>query len=712
MPGCRNDEPVKRPLIDTVATNNMGVNIHFYEGTEKDWRMIKEAGINLVRMDVNWSGVEKERGIYDFSNMDKLFEKLSQNRMRVLLILNYGNKLYDDGNAPYTDEGREAFARFVKALAERYKNNDIIWELWNEPNLNKFWRPQSNVDDYMKWSRKAVSTIRLVDPDALIVGPASSTIDFGFLEPCFRQGFLDLVDGITVHPYRGPNRNPETANAECQLLKALIEKYKPANKTISVLSGEWGYNTTVMTRKTQGKFLPRQWLANLSAGVPFSIWYDWHDDGKDPDEPEHNFGTVTWDYQPKPAYSSMKQLFTKLKGYKFLTTVDAGKENDHVLLFENNGEFKIAFWTTGQKHVVTIDLTGGSNFLDLPLTDMPDYVSLPSDKVWWALVSKKISNMSSEEADKIVHTVLTGNTPNNELANLLSSGISAGDRIGYSLLMQLSDKVSPENALKIYHFILKSNAGIKTKKYAVKGVMVIGSEDDMDDVKSMASVPGLEKDVSNCLVFRAYDLAEKGEKSKAKEMLMLGIKGSPAVFFVNRTVELLEMSKDETDELREKAGFVASWNVAGPFPYRGCSDIESMFTVKSKTDQVHTYKGLKGDVKWGSYSAKDIWGIVPLAGMFGRIKATAYLYTEISAENAGTALLKIGSNDGVVCWVNGKKVHENYTGRPLVVDNDIVKVDLKKGINKILLKILNDGNNWEACLRIQSPNSIRITYPK
>lgn len=42
--------------------------------------------------------------------------------------------------------------------------------------------------------------------------------------------------------------------------------------------------------------------------VPLSIWYDWHDDGQDPKEKEHNFGTVTWDYQPKPAYLAAQTL--------------------------------------------------------------------------------------------------------------------------------------------------------------------------------------------------------------------------------------------------------------------------------------------------------------------------------------------------------------------------------------------------------------------
>ncbi len=72
------------------------------------------------------------------------------------------------------------------------------------------------------------------------------------------------------------------------------------------------------------------------------------------------------------------------------------------------------------------------------------------------------------------------------------------------------------------------------------------------------------------------------------------------------------------------------------------------------------------------------------------------------------AVLKIGSNDGVVCWVNGEKVHEKYVGRALTIDEDIIKVNFKKGKNQILLKVLNDGNNWEACLRVCDSKGVAI----
>jgi len=104
----------------------------------------------------------------------------------------------------------------------------------------------------------------------------------------------------------------------------------------------------------QGKYLPRQWLVNLAYDVPISIWYDWHDDGRDPKEPEHHFGTVRHEYHagrdpvydPKPAYLAAKTLTTELGGFAFNKRLMVGEEDEYVLLFSKEDEVRLVAWTT------------------------------------------------------------------------------------------------------------------------------------------------------------------------------------------------------------------------------------------------------------------------------------------------------------------------------------------------------------------------------
>jgi hypothetical protein len=115
-----------------------------------------------------------------------------------------------------------------------------------------------------------------------------------------------------------------------------------------IISGEWGYSTFSkgVTLETQAGFAVRQQLANLFAGVPISIWYDWKNDGPDPDEREHNFGVVAHDLKPKPAYIALQTMTHELNGFRIERRLETDDTNAFVLLFSHSsGTRKLAAWT-------------------------------------------------------------------------------------------------------------------------------------------------------------------------------------------------------------------------------------------------------------------------------------------------------------------------------------------------------------------------------
>ena len=52
-----------------------------------------------------------------------------------------------------------------------------------------------------------------------------------------------------------------------------------------------------MSEEKQGALFAREMLTNVANEIPISIWYDWRDDGSDPNEAEHHFGLVRNAYQ-------------------------------------------------------------------------------------------------------------------------------------------------------------------------------------------------------------------------------------------------------------------------------------------------------------------------------------------------------------------------------------------------------------------------------
>lgn len=373
--------PVAAPLDAAPLPAPLGVNIHFADarGHEQDLELLARLGVRWVRMDLSWGSVEREKGVYSLDGYVRLTEALAAKGIRPLYILDYGNPLYEGGLPPKTPEGIAAFARFAGAAAERLKGRGVLYELWNEPNIPNFWKPAPDPAAYVALMRPAAAAVRAADPRAVLVGPASSTIDLSFLEAIFKGGYLDLVDGVSVHPYRsGP---PETAVPEYGRLRALIARYAAPGRRVPVLSGEWGYSSTNVSEEVQANYLARQWLVNAWQDIRLSIWYDWKNDGPDPKEPEHRFGTLTQDLQPKPAFTAARELIAALSGYrcvKRLATTDP--EHNFALLFStpDGKQQKVAAWTTDAVPRPVI-LEGGAVPSRWKVTARPAYIAQEGD---------------------------------------------------------------------------------------------------------------------------------------------------------------------------------------------------------------------------------------------------------------------------------------------------------------------------------------------
>ena len=111
-----------------------------------------------------------------------------------------------------------------------------------------------------------------------------------FLELCFKAGCLEYWSAVSVRiTYR--QSDPETVAGEYRKVRELIAKYNPTGRKIPIISGEWGYSSVWknFAESRQAKYLPRELLTNIANDVPLSIWYDWHEDGKDPKEADASF---------------------------------------------------------------------------------------------------------------------------------------------------------------------------------------------------------------------------------------------------------------------------------------------------------------------------------------------------------------------------------------------------------------------------------------
>ncbi len=148
--------------------------------------------------------------------------------------------------------------------------------------------------------------------------------------------------------------------------------------------------------------------------------------------------------------------------------------------------------------------------------------------------------------------------------------------------------------------------------------------------------------------------------------------------------------------LRPKSGkdipFIRDWVLCGPYSKPGVTGATAIFKVPFGPE-LHDQT-----VDWKEVPSEDHIGLAKLFP--GAENCDAYLRTTIVVPEDCTGMLLMGSDDGIKAWLNGAVVHSNNVDRSDVVDQDIVRVTLKKGANELVLKISQGGAGWSACARI------------
>jgi HEAT repeat protein len=154
--------------------------------------------------------------------------------------------------------------------------------------------------------------------------------------------------------------------------------------------------------------------------------------------------------------------------------------------------------------------------------------------------------------------------------------------------------------------------------------------------------------------------------------------------------EALEYSAKFTD-------FILTWQVSGPYSQKGNGPKELLGIPfdPEKTPQAGKWREAWIDEE------EDRPNVINLTELNDWCDDCAsYLRTEVWSPRDQEASLQMGSDDCLKAWVNGVQVHSNDALRGCKENEDKVKVSLKSGWNKVMLKVTNGGGDFSACARI------------
>jgi hypothetical protein len=152
---------------------------------------VHSSGARLIRQQLDWSAVEREPGVYDWSAFDDYVQAVARAHLRLLPILigppGFRSRApAEPARGLYPPRRARAFAAFASAAVRRYGSGGSFWQerpdvpawpirswqVWNEPSFPYFWRPRPNARAFGSMLRVVAAAIHAADPSARVVAPA------------------------------------------------------------------------------------------------------------------------------------------------------------------------------------------------------------------------------------------------------------------------------------------------------------------------------------------------------------------------------------------------------------------------------------------------------------------------------------------------------------------------------------------------------------
>ena len=342
------------PAAASAAPQMAGVQSHVLWGNvsidEMDRQLdeMKAAGVAITRVDVGWASLEeKGKGVINQDYLYRLDHLVDGAEARgIKLLLMFAETPCWAARAPesvkqgcqgawwhrdvqnYAPRRASDFADAFAWAVRRYGDRVYSWEIWNEPNQEYFFHTDDPVGDYAAMVRAAYPAAKAADPRPIIVAGSLSDSDFEFEDGLYRHGIKGKFDAFSVHPY-SEDRSPLDTDVESPRysFKSGVPKARRVMESYGdrkpIWLTEFGWSTcnvrgdvawrNCVDRSTQADYLTRSFRHMREwSYVPVGIWFNLENTTDDLGDRVGNYGLLSQDGLPKPAYGAFRSVAREL----------------------------------------------------------------------------------------------------------------------------------------------------------------------------------------------------------------------------------------------------------------------------------------------------------------------------------------------------------------------------------------------------------------
>ena len=287
-PGLREIGRLQTRTSDQVKSSKWSVGCETLDRDYGDWESYKALlpmlGVKRARFFSGWAKTEQEKGVYDFTWLDRQIRECAAMGVKPWICISYGNPVWGSDfrlgmRVKQVTDNPEAFAawlRYTKALVVRYKDVVDEWEIWNEP--------FGQAKEYAELFYRTARAVREVQPDSKCFctaitwkGNAPEKSDyFQVLEKLKRENALDLGSRFIYHPY---DANPDDSYGWYEKIRAFVKGY---SGSFDILQGEVGcpsqlefahaLNGIEWPEYAQAKWNLRRAMGDAARSIPSSLF--------------------------------------------------------------------------------------------------------------------------------------------------------------------------------------------------------------------------------------------------------------------------------------------------------------------------------------------------------------------------------------------------------------------------------------------------------
>jgi hypothetical protein len=280
-----------------VPESYFGMHIHRAVPTTRFpvpcvWPDVGFYGWRLWDASVSWPSLEPSPGQWAFTTLDSCVALADLEGAEILLPLGLTPawassrpdeaSAYGPGNAaPPRD--LEDWRTYVRTVATRYRGRIKHYEIWNEPNLPRFFSGTSQ--EMLGLASEAYRILKDVDPENVVVSPSATSGEAGlrWLEGYLGEGGQNVCDVVGFHFYTG-GQPPEAIRHLALLARRVLDRTGGESKPLWNTETGWsipsqlpadGEASNIQEQTQEASYLSRALISAWAGGVRRFYWYAW-----------------------------------------------------------------------------------------------------------------------------------------------------------------------------------------------------------------------------------------------------------------------------------------------------------------------------------------------------------------------------------------------------------------------------------------------------